>query len=329
MIFIGSIEVGSPFFLAPMAGLTDAAFRIVCTGQGAALTYTEMVSAKALTYGDEKSRKLIELERRHTPCGVQIFGGEPEVMEKGAEIALETSGADFIDINMGCPVSKIVGNGEGSALMRDMKRAAEVIRAVGRAANRAQTPLTVKFRRGFDEENVNCVEFAKMAEAEGVSAICIHGRTKTQMYSGQSSRQAVADVKNAVTVPVIASGDIFSAQAACDVLRDTGADFVMIARGAQGNPFIFADCLAIYNGGEVGEKTCGLYLDALCLQARLACEFKGESRAMPEMRKHGLWYLDRLKGMRQMKVKMAAVSAYSQLESLCEEIRSLSPEVKG
>lgn len=318
-------DVEGRFFLAPMAGVTDAPFRTVCEGYGAALTYTEMVSARALTYNDEKSGRMLRLPEGHKPCCAQIFGSDPEVMAEGARRALEISGAQGIDINMGCPVSKIVGNSEGSALMREPKRAEAILRAVVRAV---PVPVTVKFRKGFEGGSDTCVEFAKMAEQTGVAALCVHGRTRAQMYTGQSDRAAIARVKAAVTsIPVIASGDALSAHACMEILRETGADAVMIARGAQGNPFIFRDCLRAEGGLPRERVTCGELLDTLMAHARAMAAWKGE-RSLVEFRKHGLWYLGRLTGVKHFKVPMAGISGLDELEALCAAIREEDPAVK-
>lgn len=325
MIFCGDIQVESRFFLAPMAGVTDLAFRSVCAEMGAALTYTEMVSAKALTYNDAKSRGMLVLREGDVVCIPQIFGSDPEVMAEGARIALEVSKAPAIDINMGCPVSKITGNGEGSALMRDMYRAENIIKAVKRAVH---VPVTVKFRKGYESGSFTCVEFAKMAEQAGADAMCVHGRTKTQMYSGLSDPYAVEAVKKAVSVPVIASGDALSAEKCLHILDVTGADFIMIARGAEGNPFILEDCLALASGFRVEERSVSDILSVMLRHARYACRFKGESKAMTEFRKHGLWYLNRLSGVKAFKVKMSGISDYAGLEELCLEIGASNARVK-
>ena len=236
MKFIDGIEVANPFFLAPMAGVTDHAFRTICAEKGAALTYTEMVSAKALCYSDRKTAELLSIAGEHRPCFAQIFGSEPEVCAKGAVLALKISRADGIDINMGCPMPKIVKNGEGSALMRDTDRIYRLVKAVSAAVD---VPVTVKIRAGYDAEHINAIEAACAAEEAGAAAIGVHGRTREQLYMGTSSRAVIASVKKAVKVPVIASGDAFSAEDCIEILKETQSDFVMIARGAQGNPDIF------------------------------------------------------------------------------------------
>ena len=241
-MWIGNIEIDSKLALGPMAGVTDLAFRMVCRELGAGLTYTEMVSAKALVYQDRKTRSLLLLEEKEHPAGAQIFGSDTECMADAAALAIEISGADFIDINMGCPVGKVVKSGDGSALMRDPDKAMRIIEAVRKNVN---CPVTVKIRKGWDKGNVNAVEFAKMAQSAGVSAIAVHGRTRTQMYSGKADWDIIRDVKKAVTVPVLANGDVFTAEDAARILRYTGADMVMVGRGALGNPWIFQQAKAL------------------------------------------------------------------------------------
>ena len=314
------------FFLAPMAGITDAAFRTVCADFGAAVTYTEMVSAKALVYDDRKTSSLLEMQQEHRPCGAQLFGHEPEVMAEAARKTVDICHPEFIDVNMGCPVPKIFNNGEGSALMGDPKLAADIVTAMKKAVD---VPITVKFRSGIREDSRNCVEFAKQLEAAGADALCIHGRTRVQMYSGTSDRSMVKAVKAAVSVPVIASGDAFSAKDCLDIMDETGADFVMIARGAEGWPMIFAECLALEAGKPLPEYSVNAFLNVMRRHAHLTCQLKAESRAMPELRKHMLWYLGRLKGAKAFKPRMAQVSALEEFNALCDEMEQQGFEIKG
>lgn len=320
------IEVDSRYFLAPMAGVTDDAFRTVCEGYGAALTYTEMVSAKALTHRDAKTASLLRLHEGRRPCIAQIFGHEPAVMAEGALIALELSEAEGIDINMGCPVSKIVGNGEGSALMREPEKAQEIVRAVKDAV---RVPVTVKFRKGFESGSDTCADFAKRMFQAGADAMCVHGRTRAQMYSGQSDIKAVEAVKKAVPVPVIASGDALTAEMCADILDKSGADFIMIARGSQGNPFIFEDCLRKEKGLEPLKRTAHEILETMKRHAALCCAEKGEGKGMVEFRKHALWYLGRFSGVKAFKVRMSAITALEEFNALCDEIERQDPQVKG
>jgi len=315
MKFIDGIDVANRFFLAPMAGVTDYAFRTVCARQGAALCYTEMVSAKALCYNDRKTAILLDIDGEHRPCFAQIFGSEPDICAKGARLALEISHADGIDINMGCPMPKIVKNGEGSALMRDTDRIYDIVKSV---KNAVDVPVTVKIRAGYDAEHINAVFAALAAQEAGAAAIGVHGRTREQLYTGISDRGVIASVKKAVTVPVIASGDAFSAQDCMDILRDTGADFVMIARGAQGNPHIFAQCIAMYEGKPIPELTCRSLMESLLSQAEIACRHKGERKAIAELRKHTLWYLGNLRGAKSLKVKASMINSLEELKTVCD-----------
>ena len=319
------LRVKNRFCLGPMAGVTDAAFRTLCMEQGAGFCYTEMVSAKALTYRDRKTASLLAVTPAQRPVIAQIFGSEPDVMAEGARLALALSGADGIDINMGCPMPKITGNGEGSALMRDCVRASRVIEAVRRAV---PVPLSVKFRAGWDEDSRNAPAFARMAEESGADFLCVHGRTRAQFYGGSSDRSVIAAVKAAVSVPVIASGDALSAGACMEILRDTAADAVMLARGAQGAPWIFARCLAVQRGEAPQPVTAEEHIALMRRHVRLVCEMKGEARGMPEIRKHALWYLGRLRGGKPFKVQMARVSTLRQFEEICREMSNVRLQVK-
>ncbi len=314
---IAGIEFESPFLLAPMAGVTDSAFRSVCRGEGAAGTYTEMVSAKALTFHDKKTQVLLHIEPEEHPCGAQIFGSDPAVCAEAAEMALAISGADFLDINMGCPVPKIVGNGEGSALMKDPAQAEKLLRAVRR---RIQKPLTVKFRKGFDLDNCNCVEFGRMAESCGVDAVCVHGRTRRQMYAGKSDLEAVLRVKEAVRVPVIASGDMFTPADAMNALA-RGVDFVMVARGAQGDPFVFRRMTAAWRGEPIPPPpTLEQIVAMMDKHLTLMCRRKGEEKAMPEARKHILWYLKGVRGAKPFKREFSTVRTMEEFRTLCRRM---------
>ena len=314
---IGNISFETPLLLGPMAGVTDSAFRSICRKEGAAGCYTEMVSAKALLYQDKKSRQLLFIAPEEHPCGVQIFGSEPEVCAQAAQLALEISGADFVDINMACPMPKITGNGEGSALMRNIPQAEKLIRAVRQAV---QVPLTVKFRKGYEADEDTCVEFGRMAQACGVDAVCVHGRTRQQMYAGKSDLSAVLRVKEALSIPVIASGDMFTPEDAQRALQG-GADFVMVARGAQGDPQVFRRMKRALEGLPP-EKEPALSEKIALMDEHIAlmCQRKGESRAMPEARKHILWYLKGVRGAKPFKLEFSHVNTLAQFRALCRKM---------
>ena len=289
MVDIGGVDIPNRLALGPMAGVTDLAFRTICREQGAGLTCTEMVSAKALCYQDRKTIPLLQMGEDEHPAAAQIFGSDPACMEEGAAIAHEVSGADLIDINMGCPVPKIANSGDGSGLMRDPDKAVKVLEAVIRGA---KCPVTVKFRLGWDKGSINCVEFARAMEQAGAAAVAVHGRTRTQMYAGRANWDWIREVKRAVKIPVIANGDVFKGEDAPRILRYTGADMVMIGRGVFGNPWIFAQCLAALEGRPIPpmpplSERC----DAAVRQFEMAAAQKGEKIACLEARKQYAWYL--------------------------------------
>ena len=316
---IGCVTLDGRLALAPMAGVTDRAFRQICREHGAALTVTEMVSTKALCYQDKKTPRLLELAENETAAAAQIFGHEPETMAEGAKIARAVSGCAIIDINMGCPAPKIVNNGDGAALMRDPALAAKAIEAVVRAVD---VPVTVKFRKGWDEKSVNCLEFARMAEASGAAAVAVHGRTRAQQYSGTADWDIIRAVKQAVSIPVIANGDVAEPEDAVRILDYTGADMAMIGRGALGDPWIFERANALLETGVCPPlPPFAVRIDTAVRQIELAAEQKGEHIALLEARRHVNCYLKRQSGLKAFKTRICALERMEQLYELAEELK--------
>ena len=286
---IGNVELEAPLMLAPMAGVTDAAFRLICREEGAAFTCTELISSKALCFHDRKTFSLLRRFPGERPSAVQIFGSDPACMAEAAAIALEETGAEVIDLNMGCPMGKIVNNGDGSALMKSPDLAGRIVEAVNAAV---PVPVTAKIRRGWDMGSCNCVEVAKVLEGAGAAAIAVHGRTRAQMYSGQADWNCIRAVKEAVGVPVIANGDIFAPEDVPRILKYTRADAAMIGRGCFGNPWIFRQARALLEGKEKPERPpLARRCETALRQIELAAELRGERVAVLEGRKQYCWYL--------------------------------------
>ena len=284
---IGNVEIENSLALGPMAGVTDLPFRLLCKEQGCGMLYTEMVGAKAILYKNKNTKELLNIDKNEHPVGVQLFGSDPDIM---AQIAaqVEEGECDFIDINMGCPVPKIVNNGEGSALLKQPKLVEEILTKMVKAVNK---PVTVKIRKGFENGTVYAVEIAKIAESCGVSAIAVHGRTREQYYSGKADWDVIKDVKKAVKIPVIGNGDIFSAEDAKAMKEYTGCDGLMVARGARGNPWIFREIKEyLENGNVIDKPTINDIREMIIRHAKMLVNYKGEYTGIREMRKHIAWY---------------------------------------
>lgn len=284
---IGNIEIENCLALGPMAGVTYLPFRLLCKEMGCNMLYTEMVSAKAILYKNKNTKELLNIDKNEHPVGVQLFGSDPDIM---AQIAaqVEEGECDFIDINMGCPVPKIVNNGEGSALLKQPKLVEEILTKMVKAVNK---PVTVKIRKGFENGTVYAVEIAKIAESCGVSAIAVHGRTREQYYSGKADWDVIKDVKKAVKIPVIGNGDIFSAEDAKAMKEYTGCDGLMVARGARGNPWIFREIKEyLENGNVIDKPKINDIREMIIRHAKMLVEYKGEYTGIREMRKHIAWY---------------------------------------
>jgi len=315
---IGNLQVDNPLFLGPMAGVTDWAFRQICAELGAGVTVTEMVSSRALGYKDKKTAALLK-RNADCLCGAQIFGNDPQVMAEGALLALEISGCDFIDINMGCPMPKIAGSGDGCGLMRTPELAEQIVKAVVKAVN---VPVTVKCRLGWDKGSINVLDFTKRMEDSGAGLLTVHGRTRSQLYAGTADWDYIRKVKQQLSVPVIANGDITGAESALRCLKWTGADGLMIGRAAFGDPWIFAEVKAAMEGSQIPQRPAlSQRVDVAVRQFELAYQDKGEKIACLEARKHFAWYLKGVAHSSYYKTQISAISTMEDVYRIAKDIK--------
>lgn len=318
---IGNVTLDNKVFLSPMAGVTDLPFRLICKEQDCGMLYTEMINAKALCYDDQNTKKMLKIEEEEHPVAVQIFGSDPAFMGGAAEILNEYPN-EILDINMGCPAPKVIKNGDGSALMKNPKLAEEVLKSV---VKNSKKPVTLKIRKGWDDNNINAVEIAKIAEASGISALAIHGRTREQYYSGKADWDIIAKIKESINIPVIGNGDVFEVEDAINMINKTDCDAIMIGRGAQGNPWIFKRINHYMKTGEIlPEPTGKEKINTALKHLKLAIDEHGEYVAVREMRKHIAWYLKGLRGSARLRDEINKIESYEEVANKLRDYLSHS-----
>lgn len=323
---IGNIEIPRTAGLAPMAGVADRAFREVCKEFGCAYLVTEMVSSKGLSYHDRKSGQLLFCSEMERPCAAQIFGDDPQTMAEAAKLAMQFK-PDIIDINMGCPAPKVAGNGGGSALMKNPPLAGRIVKAVSQAVD---VPVTVKFRKGWDENSINAVEFAQIMEENGAAALCLHGRTRQQMYAPSADWDIIAEVKEKVSIPLMGNGDVVDALSCAKMYEHTGCDFVMIGRGAQGRPWLFRQIDHYMKTGELlPDPTVEEKMKIMLHHVDLICQYKGEAVAMREARKHAAWYFKGVRGSAEFRRRSGELETYDDLLRLADEMLEAAAKDQG